>query len=146
TGNLTLRPFSVVKEILYDDSTQKAIGVIIVDALTKEEFEFKSKIIFLNASTINSAAILLNSKSRRFPDGLGNDSGQLGHNLMDHHSSAGAWGIHDGFSDSYYKGRRPCGFLIARYRNLRENEGLNFIRGYNIQEIGRASCREREEI
>lgn len=136
TGNLTLRPFSVVKEILYDEEIQKATGVIIVDALTMEEFEFSSKIIFLNASTINTAAILLNSKSRRFPEGLGNDSGQLGHHLMDHHSSAGAWGVHDGFKDSYYKGRRPCGFLIPRYRNLSDNTRGSFTRGYNIQGKG----------
>ena len=147
TGNLVLRPFSVVKEVLYDDQTQKATGVLVIDAITKEEIEFKSRVIFLNASTINTAAILLKSKSRRFPNGLGNDSGQLGHNLMDHHSSAGAFGIHGGFRDKYYKGRRPCGFLIARYRNLRENEGLNFIRGYNIQGRGeRQNWHHRKNI
>lgn len=136
TGNLLLRPYSVVKEVLYDDSTQKASGVIVIDAITKEQFEFKAKIIFLNASTINTAAILLNSKSSRFPDGLGNDSGQLGHNLMDHHSSAGAYGIYRGYDDTYYKGRRPCGFLIPRYRNLDNKSDANFLRGYNIQGRG----------
>src|SRR5690606_664395 len=90
SGNLTLRPFSVVTEILYDDENQKATGVRIIDTISKEYFEYKANIIFLNASTIASAAILLNSTSDRFPDGLGNDSGQVGHNLMDHHSSAGA--------------------------------------------------------
>lgn len=140
TGNLTLRPFSIVTEIIYDDKTQKASGVRIIDANTHEDLEFFSKIIFVNASTIATASILLNSKSKRFPTGLGNDSGQLGHNLMDHHSSAGAYGVHEGFKDSYYKGRRPCGFLIPRYRNLNRNENLNFKRGYNIQGDG-----ERQE-
>ncbi|WP_316810263.1 GMC family oxidoreductase [Pedobacter heparinus] len=140
TGNLTLRPFSIVTEIIYDDSSQKAKGVRIIDANTNENLDFFSKIIFVNASTIATASILLNSKSSRFPDGLGNDSGQLGHNLMDHHSSAGAYGVHKGYKDRYYKGRRPCGFLIPRYRNLKKNENLNFKRGYNIQGDG-----ERQE-
>lgn len=136
TGNLTLRPFSIVSEILYDESIGKATGVKIIDANTKETFIFNSKIIFLNASTIATAAILLQSKSSRFPNGLGNDSGQVGHNLMDHHSSAGASGVYDGFKDQYYKGRRPCGFLIPRFRNIKQGENLNFIRGYNIQGDG----------
>ena len=140
TGNLTLRPHSVVSEIIYDEKLQKAKGVRVIDALTHEVNEFYSKIVFLNASTIASAAILLNSTSGRFTNGLGNDSGQVGHNLMDHHSSAGASGMHNSFKDQYYKGRRPCGFLIPRYRNVKEGEGLNFKRGYNIQGHG-----ERQE-
>jgi choline dehydrogenase-like flavoprotein len=140
TGNLTLRPFSIVSEIVYDDKTQKASAVRVIDALTHEKLEFSSKIIFVNASTIATASILLNSKSKRFPNGLGNDSGQLGHNLMDHHSSAGASGSYEGFKDKYYKGRRPCGFLIPRYRNLTSNENLGFKGGYNIQGDG-----ERQE-
>jgi choline dehydrogenase-like flavoprotein len=139
TGNLTLRPYSVAAEILYDQRLQKATGVRVIDALTNESFEYYSKIIFINASTIGTTALMLNSKSTRFPDGFGNDSGELGHNLMDHHSSAGAYGIHDGFKDYYYKGRRPCGFLIPRFRNLKP-EGLTFLRGYNIQGHG-----ERQE-
>jgi len=139
TGNLTLRPYSTVTEILYDEITQKAKGVRIMDTLTHESFEYYAKIIFVNASTIATAGLLLNSKSHRFPDGFGNDSGELGHNLMDHHSSAGASGLHDGFQDRYYKGRRPCGFLIPRFRNLR-SEGLDYLRGYNIQGDG-----ERQE-
>jgi len=140
TGNLTLRPYSVVAEVIYDEKLQKAKGVRVIDTLTMESFEYYAKIIFVNASTIATAGILLNSKSLRFPDGFGNDSGELGHNLMDHHSSAGARGVHKGFEDSYYKGRRPCGFLIPRFRNLKEGEGLDYIRGYNIQGDG-----EREE-
>jgi choline dehydrogenase-like flavoprotein len=136
TGNLTLRPYSIVTEILYDEHSQKATGVRIIDTVTMEHMEYYAKIIFVNASTIATTSILLNSKSSRFPDGFGNDSGELGHNLMDHHSSAGAYGIHPGFQESYYKGRRPSGFLIPRYRNLKPGGGLNFTRGYNIQGHG----------
>lgn len=136
TGNLTLRPFSVVTEILYDEKNEKATGVRIVDTITKEVFEYFAKIVFLNASTIASAAILLNSTSSRFPDGLGNDSGQLGHNLMDHHSSAGAFGVHEDFLEYYYKGRRPCGFIIPRFMNIDDTTKGNFIRGYIIQGKG----------
>lgn len=136
TGNLTLRPFSTVTEIIFDNDTQKAKGVRVIDTTTLQPVEFFAKVIFLNASTIASTAILLNSKSARFPNGMGNDSGELGHNLMDHHSTAGAIGVHEGFGDFYYKGRRPCGFLIPRYRNLKDSEGLDFKRGYNIQGDG----------
>ncbi|TCD01700.1 GMC oxidoreductase [Pedobacter psychroterrae] len=140
TGNLTLRPYAIVSEILYDSKSQKAIGVRIVDTLTGESFEYYARIIFVNASTIATTGLLLNSTSTRFPNGLGNDSGELGHNLMDHHSSAGAYGTHEQFQDRYYKGRRPCGFIIPRFRNLMPNSGLNFLRGYNIHGDG-----ERQE-
>lgn len=137
TGNLTLRPDSIVTEVLYDEKQNKAIGVRVLDTHTRKYVEFYARIIFLNASTIATAAILLNSRSNRFPDGLGNSSGQVGHNLMDHHSSAGATGEHNDFKEYYYKGRRPCGFLIPRYINL---EGQlpqpHFLRGYNIQGDG----------
>ena len=136
TGNLTLRPFSIVTEILYDEQKQKAKGVRVIDANSNEVHEFYSKIIFVNASTIATAGILLNSVSSRFPNGFGNDSDQIGHNLMDHHSSGGAAGSHEGYTDMYYKGRRPSGFLIPRYRNLHDNENLGFKRGYNIQGHG----------
>ena len=136
TGNLTLRPFSIVSEVLYDTQRQKAKGVRVIDALTKEVYEFSAKIIFLNASTIGTASILLNSQSDRFPEGFGNESGQVGHHLMDHHSSAGAYGRHEEYSDTYYKGRRPCGFLVPRYRNLPGMDKMNFLRGYNLQGHG----------
>ncbi|MNK40402.1 Fructose dehydrogenase large subunit [compost metagenome] len=136
TGNLTLRPFSIVKHLIYDDATRKVTGVRVIDRNTLEEVEFYAKVIFLNASTIASTAILLNSVSERFPNGLGNDSGQLGHNLMDHHSAAGASGNYEGYKDQYYKGRRPAGFLIPRFRNLADGENLGFLRGYNIQGYG----------
>src|SRR5690606_30297663 len=140
TGNLTLRPFSVVTEIIYDEDNERATGVRIVDALTNESYEYKARIIFVNASTIATAALFLNSKSNRFPNGFGNDSEQLGHNLMDHHSSAGASGMFEGYEDKYYKGRRPCGFLIPRYRNLTDGKQVGFVRGYNLQGHG-----ERQE-
>jgi choline dehydrogenase-like flavoprotein len=138
TGNLTLRPFSIVSEVIYDEIKKKAVGVKVIDTLNNEEHEFFAKIIFINASTIPTTAILLNSVSSRFPNGLGNDSGQVGHHLMDHHSSAGATGTHEHFQDKYYKGRRPAGFLIPRFSNLQNGEGRNdnFLRGYNIQGIG----------
>src|SRR5690606_15243027 len=107
---------------------------------TRENYEYNAKVIFVNASTIATAALLLYSKSARFPNGLGNDSNQLMHNLMDHHSSAGAAGIFEGYADKYYKGRRPCGFLIPRYRNLSVNNDVGFLRGYNLQGHG-----ERQE-
>jgi choline dehydrogenase-like flavoprotein len=141
TGNLTLRPDAIVTEVLYDEEKNKAIGVRILDTHTRESVEFYARIIFLNASTIATAAILLNSRSRVFPQGLGNSSGQVGHNLMDHHSSAGATGEHPGFKEHYYKGRRPCGFLIPRYTNLAgQAPQPDFLRGYNIQGDG-----ERQE-
>lgn len=136
TGNLTIRPFSVVKEIIYDEKLQKATGVRIIDLNTLEEFEFNARIIFVNASTIDTTSILLNSKSSRFPNGIGNDSEQLGHNLMDHHSSSGASGMHEGFKDEYYEGRRPCGFLIPRFRNIGKGDKVDFLRGYNFQGRG----------
>lgn len=143
TGNLTLRPFSVVSELLYDGRTNKAKGVRVIDTISGEAIEFNSKIIFVNASTIATAGLLLNSTSNRFPNGFGNDSNQIGHNLMDHHSSAGAFGVHEGFKDQYYKGRRPCGFLIPRFRNLHANENHGYIRGYNIQ--GRGERKEWQD-
>ena len=135
TGNMTLRPNSIVYEIIYDDSLKKATGVRIMDAETKEKIVFNAKIIFCCASSIASASILLQSKSKRFPNGLGNDSGELGHNVMDHHIDAGASGKIDGFKDKYFKGRRPNGIYIPRFRNLgdKKTENKNFLRGYGYQ-------------
>ena len=134
TGNLTLRPDSIVSEVIYDPKTQKATGVRVIDAHTKEVVEFKSKIIFLCASAIASTAILMQSKSDRFPNGMGNDSGELGHNIMDHQLGSGASGRFDGFEDQYYTGRRPNGFYIPRFRNLGpQSEKVDFLRGYGYQ-------------
>jgi choline dehydrogenase-like flavoprotein len=134
SGNMELRPHSLVKEILFDDATQKATGVRIIDTVTMEERDYYAKIIFLNASTIGSTKILLQSTSARFPNGLGNDSGQLGHNLMDHHSYVGAIGFYDQLLDRYYKGRRPNGIYIPRFQNLdKDSMNKNFLRGYNYK-------------
>ncbi len=134
TGNLTIRPFSVVHSVLYDPSTGKAKGVRVIDAQTKEVKEFFSKIIFLNAGALNSTLILLNSTSDRFPNGLGNDSGELGHNLMDHHFRIGASATVEGYEDNYYKGRAPSGFYLPRFRNIdRASTRKDFLRGYGYQ-------------
>ncbi len=137
TGNLTLRPHSIVYEIIYDDTKQRATGVRVVDELTKETTDFFGRIIFLNASTIGTTSIMLNSKSSRFPNGFGNDSNVLGKYLLDHHSGAGASGEYDGFKDKYYAGRKPAGFYIPRFQNLDEKTKENqFIRGYGFQGDG----------
>ena len=134
TGNMTLRPNSIVYEVMYDEKLGKATGVRIVDAETKEFIEYKSKIVFLCASAIASTSILLNSKSSRFPEGMGNDSGELGHNIMDHHFKAGAWGKFDGYLDKYYTGRRPNGIYIPRFRNIGgDTNQESFLRGYGYQ-------------
>ncbi|MEI6881009.1 MAG: GMC family oxidoreductase [Bacteroidota bacterium] len=134
TGNLTLRPHAIVQEIIYDPNTKKAKGVRIIDEITKEAAEFFAKIIFINASTIATAAILLNSKSSYFPEGFGNSSGQVGKNLMDHHKGIGATAEFDGFKDKYYVGRRPGGIYIPRFSNLNDNsKHPDFLRGYGFQ-------------
>jgi choline dehydrogenase-like flavoprotein len=134
TGNMTLRPHSIVAEVLYDDTSQKAKGVRVVDALSKEVLEFNAKVIFICASSMASTAILLNSKSNRFPNGLGNDSGELGHNIMDHQLGSGASGSYEGFEDQYYTGRRPNGFYIPRFRNIGgKKDAVDFLRGYGYQ-------------
>jgi choline dehydrogenase-like flavoprotein len=136
TGNMTLRPNSVVHSVIYDDKKGKAIGVKVVDAETKEEIDFYARVIFLNASTLGSTFILLNSISNRFANGLGNGSGQLGHNLMDHQYRVGADGEFDGFEDRYYIGRRPNGIYIPRFRNVGADKRTDYIRGYGYQGEG----------
>ncbi len=136
TGNLTLRPLSIVNQVIYDEKTKKAKGVSVIDVDTKETTEFFAKIIFLNASTIATASLLLNSTSSRFPNGLGNDSDQVGRNLMDHHFRCGAKGSFDGFQDQYYFGRRYNGIYIPRFRNIGKND-REYVRGFGYQ--GRAS-------
>lgn len=132
TGNLTLRPDSVVREIVYDNSTQRATGVQVRDAVTMEDRDFHAKIIFVCASTISSTALLMNSTSERFPNGLGNDSGELGHNLMDHHFRAGASGTWEGDLDRYYYGRRANGIYVPRYRNIGDDK-RDYLRGFGYQ-------------
>lgn len=133
TGNLTVLVDSVVSDILFDNDTQKAIGVRVIDANTMEVTEFYSKLLFLNASTIGTTSILLNSISDRFPNGFGNDSGMVGKNLMDHQFAMGASGEAPGFEDKYYFGRRPNGIYIPRYRNLKKDENRGYVRGFGYQ-------------
>lgn len=132
TGNLTLRPNSLVNRVLYDEQKQRAIGVEIIDSETNEVIEFYSKIIFLNAATLGTTFILLNSISKRFPNGLGNDSDQVGRNLMDHHKQAGANADVDGFEEEYYYGRRPIGLYVPRFRNITDTR-TDYLRGFGIQ-------------
>lgn len=137
TGNLTLRPHSIVYEVIFDERKNKATGVRVIDELTKATTEYYARIIFLNASTIPTTAILLQSVSNRFPQGLGNSSGQIGHFLMDHHVSSGATGTYEGFQDQYYSGRRPTGIYIPRFRNINEQtKQKDFLRGYGYQADG----------
>lgn len=132
TGNMTLRPHSIVNSVIYDEELGKATGVRVIDAETMEMMEYYADVIFLNASCMNTTLIMLNSISDRFPNGLGNDSGELGHNVMDHHFRVGASGEYDGFEDRYYWGRRPTGFYIPRYRNLEGND-RPYLRGFGYQ-------------
>lgn len=134
TGNLTIRPNSVVAEVIYDKESNRASGVRIIDAETMRSEEFSARIIFLNASTIGTTFILLNSVSDVFPNGLGNGSGQVGHNLMDHHYRVGARGTFDGFKDQYFYGRRPNGIYVPRFRNLDEKtKSKDYLRGFGYQ-------------
>lgn len=132
TGNLTLRPHSLVNQVIYDERLQRATGVEVVDTETNDVINFHAKLIFINASTVATAFILLNSRSSRFPNGLGNDSDQVGRNLMDHHKQAGAGASVDGFEDQYYSGRRPNGLYVPRFRNVTEKHP-GFLRGYGYQ-------------
>ena len=137
SGNLTIRPYSIVQSLIYDEAKEKVTGVRIIDSETNEAIEYSSKIIFVNASTLSTTQILLNSKSSRFENGLGNDSGELGHNLMDHTYRVGAMGKVAGFDDKYYKGRRPNGIYIPRYVNINENSKSDkFVRGFGFQGEG----------
>ncbi|WP_183574399.1 GMC oxidoreductase [Mucilaginibacter sp. X5P1] len=132
TGNLTVRPWSIVTKILYDKDTKKATGVEVLDAENNQTYQYFAKVIFLNASTMNSAWVLMNSATDVWPDGLGSSSGELGHNLMDHHLGVGAGGTVDGFEDKYYYGRRANGIYIPRFRNL-NGDRRDYIRGFGYQ-------------
>ncbi|HTQ26840.1 MAG TPA: GMC family oxidoreductase, partial [Puia sp.] len=132
TGNLTLRPWAIVTKILYDKDKKKATGVEVLDAETNKTYTYYAKIIFLNASTLNSAWILLNSATDVWPDGLGSSCGELGHNLMDHHLDVFAGGIMEGYDDKYYYGRRANGVYIPRYANF-FGDKRNYLRGFGYQ-------------
>ncbi len=131
TGNLTLRPYSLVNRVIYDEQLQRATGVEVLDTQTKQTEVFHAKIIFLNAATVATTFILLNSTSNRFPNGLGNDSDQVGRNLMDHHKGVSINADVEGFEDSYYSGRRPTNIYIPRFKNLFSQE-KDFLRGFHL--------------
>lgn len=132
TGNLTVRPYSLVKEVLYDQNTKKATGVEVLDTETNQTIEFKSKLVFLCASTLNTAWILMNSATEVWPEGMGSSSGELGHNVMDHHYNIGASGTVEGFEDQYVYGRRANGFYIPRFVNL-GGDKRDYLRGFGYQ-------------
>jgi choline dehydrogenase-like flavoprotein len=132
TGNLTFRPWSIVTKILYDKDKKRATGVEVLDGENNKTYTYNAKIIFLNASTLNSAWVLMNSATDIWPDGLGSSSGELVHNIMDHHLGVGAGGRVEGFEDKYYFGRRANGPYIPRYRNL-FGDKRDYLRGFGYQ-------------
>ncbi|HSK12937.1 MAG TPA: GMC family oxidoreductase [Phnomibacter sp.] len=132
TGNLTVRPWSIVVNVRYDKDSQKAKGVLVMDAQSNQTVEYDSKIVFLCASTLNSTWIMMNSATDIWPGGLGSSSGELGHNVMDHHYNLGASGTIDGFEDKYYYGRRANGIYIPRFVNL-QGDKRNYLRGFGYQ-------------
>ena len=132
TGKLTLRPHSVVQSVVYDPRTGRASGVNVIDAETLETIEFRARVVFLCASTLESTRILLNSSSTRWPGGLGNSSGALGHYLMDHWMGGGAVGTVPGLDDRTTVGDRPNGTYLPRFRNVGTDKAP-FLRGYAYQ-------------
>jgi choline dehydrogenase-like flavoprotein len=132
TGRLTIRPYSVVHSLNFDPKTRRVSGVRVIDGQTKNALEFKARVFFICASTLESARILLNSGTSEFPNGLANSSGELGHNLMDHHMGAGASGTMPGHEDKMPFGNRPNGIYIPRFRNVKTKQ-KDFIRGYGYQ-------------
>jgi choline dehydrogenase-like flavoprotein len=143
TGNLTLRPFSIVTQILYDKDKKKAKGVQIVDAETNKTYDYFAKVVFVCASAMNSTWVLMNSATDVWPDGLGSSSGELGHNLIDHHFRAGASGEAPGYEDKYYYGRRANGIYIPRYRNV-NGDKRDYTRGFGYQGSASRSGWDRE--
>jgi choline dehydrogenase-like flavoprotein len=129
TGNLTIRPFSVVHSIIYDEQKQKAVGVRIIDTNTKQSIDYFSKIVFVNASALNSNLILLNSTSHRFPNGLGNDNGLMGKYICHHNYRGAVNGSIDGYLDKYFYGRKPAESMMANFRNLKKQD-TDFVGGY----------------
>ncbi|HEY0742612.1 MAG TPA: GMC family oxidoreductase, partial [Chryseosolibacter sp.] len=132
TGNLELKTNALVNRVIYDEKIQRATGVEVIDTETNQVTEYFAKVMFLNAATVATAFILLNSTSSRFPNGLGNGSDQVGRNLMDHHKCMGLGATVEGFEDQYYEGRKPIGFSIPRFRNVREQRP-DYLRGFNLQ-------------
>jgi choline dehydrogenase-like flavoprotein len=143
TGNLTVRPDAIVTKLIYDKDAKKVKGVEILDSTDGKTYEYFSKIVFLCASTLNSTWILMNSATDIWPDGLGSSSGELGHNVMDHHYNLGASGSIEGFEEDFYYGRRPTGFYIPRFANI-GNDKRDFLRGYGYQGSASRSSWERD--
>ena len=143
TGNLTVRPYSLVTQVLYDKDKKKASGVEVMDTETNKTVEFKSKIVFLCASALNSAWILMRSATNVWTDGLGSSSSELGHNIMDHHYNLGASGTIDEYGDKYYYGRRPTGFYIPRFANIGADK-RDYLRGFGYQGSASRSGWRRE--
>jgi choline dehydrogenase-like flavoprotein len=131
TGNLTVRPHSVVHSINYDEKLRKATGVRVIDSETKQELTFNAEIVFANASALNTTLILLNSRSARFPNGLGNDNGFLGTHVGFHNYRAGMSGELDGFTDKYYEVGKPVENIIPNFRNVHRQD-TDFLGGYVI--------------
>ena len=132
TNNLTVRPFSIVTKLIYDKDTKKATGVEVLDAETNKTYEFYSRIVFVCASALNSTWVLFNTATDIWPGGLGSSSGELGHNVMDHHYNLGVNATIEGYDDTYYYGRRPTGFYIPRFANMK-NDKRNYLRGFGYQ-------------
>ena len=132
TGNLTLRPWSIVMNIIYDKDTGKARGVTVLDAENNQTYEYFAKVIFLNASALNSAWVLMNSATDVWEGGLGSSSGELGHNVMDHTLNNGASGTFEGFDDKYIFGRRANGIYIPRFQNIGDDK-RPYLRGFGYQ-------------
>lgn len=132
TGNLTMENNKIVTKLIYDKNTKKATGVEVIDAETNKTYTYNAKIIFLCASTFNSTWILMNTATDIWPEGLGSSSGELGHNVMDHHFRVGASGRPEGYEDKYIFGRRPTGIYIPRFRNI-DGDKRDYLRGFGYQ-------------
>jgi choline dehydrogenase-like flavoprotein len=132
TGKLTLKPFAIVSEVIYDKNKKRATGVRVLDAVTEQTSDYSAPVIFLCASTLNTTWLLMRSATDVWPGGLGSSSNELGHNLMDHHFRVGAQGKLDGLEDKHIYGRRPNGFYIPRYRNI-NGEKRPYLRGFGYQ-------------
>lgn len=143
TGKLTVRPFSIVMNIVYDKDTKRATGVEVLDAETNKTYTFNSQLVFLCASALNSTWILMNSAKDIWPGGLGSSSGELGHNVMDHHYNLGANGTMEGYEDKYVYGKRPTGFYIPRFVNI-GNDKRDYLRGFGYQGGASRSGWQRE--
>ncbi len=132
TGNLTIKTDSIAHSIMFDETKNRATGVRVIDANTRQDIEYKARIVFMCASTLGTTQIMLNSTSSRFPNGFANGSGALGHYLMDHTYDSGAGATFEGFEDKYFSGKRPNGIYIPRFQNIKKQHP-NFLRGYGFQ-------------